>query len=99
MKNLVIVFFIISAIAFFGCTQSHQSINLNKMSNEEIEAYNSDPNNSDKIVCRTEQPIGSRIPERICRFESIIDERSRQDQRALENIQKKQGVGTVRDGG
>ena len=101
VKNLLIVFFIIAALSFPGCTstQTHQSMNVNKLSNEEIKAYNNDPNNTNKIVCKSETPIGSRIPERVCRFESAIENRSRQDQRDLENFQKNQGIGTVRDGG
>lgn len=99
MKSLLVAFLFISVLAFIGCTSTHKSNDLSRFSNEEIEAYNNDPNNTDKIVCRTEKEIGSRIPKRICRFESAIANRSRQDQRGLKNIQNRQDIGTVRDGG
>jgi hypothetical protein len=60
---------------------------LNRLSDKEIEAYNSDPNNTDKIVCKNEAYIDSRIPKRACRLQSSIDERTRQDQRNIEEIQ------------
>ena len=100
MKNLLTVCLVLVAMAFAGCASTaDKTKSLDKLSNAEIEAYNNNPDNTDKIVCRTESDIGSRIPKKVCRMESVIDNRSRQDQRALENIQKRQGVGTVRDPG
>ena len=87
MKSLLIVYLLIVGLTFLGCTSTHQVNSLNKLSNEEIEAYNSNPNNTDKIVCKNEEYIGTRIPKRVCRMQSSIDERSRQDQRTIEEIQ------------
>ena len=87
MKSLLIVYLLVAGLAFLGCTSTHQVNSLNKLSNEEIEAYNSNPNNTDKIVCKNEEYIGTRIPKRVCRMQSSIDERSRQDQRTIEEIQ------------
>jgi hypothetical protein len=87
VKSLLIMYILIVGLAFLGCTSTHQTINLNKLSNEAIEAYNSDPNNTDKIVCKDEESIGTRIPKRVCRKQSSIDERTRRDQRTIEEIQ------------
>lgn len=88
VKNAVIVYLLIAGLAFSGCTSTIQGNNrLEGLTDEEIEAYNSDPSNTDKIVCTEEAPIGSRIPKRVCRKESAIDSRSRMDQQALEKIQ------------
>jgi len=88
MKSLLIMCFIISVLAFPGCTATIQVKNsLDNLSDEEIKAYNSDPNNIDKIVCTIETPIGPRIFKRVCRKESSIDEGRRLDLRTLETIQ------------
>ncbi len=87
VKSLLIVYLLIVGLAFLGCTSTHQVTGLNKLSDKEIEAYNSDPNNTDKIVCKNEAYIYSRIPKRVCRMQSSIDERIRQDQRTIEEIQ------------
>ena len=95
MKNLYFIYFILLSLALTGCASNSNGIkNLNKLSDAEIEAYNNNPDNTDKIVCKTESDIGSRIPKRVCRMESVINHRSRQDQRTLENIQNIQGVRT-----
>ncbi len=94
MKKLLIVYLLIIFSAFLGCTTpTNQGLNLNKLSDAEIAAYNNDPNNTDKIVCKNEADIGSRIPNRVCRMQSSIDNRSRQDQRALENVQSRPDFG------
>lgn len=99
MKNLLIAFLLITGFAFIGCTSTHQKNNLNDLSSAEIEAYNNNPNNTDKIVCRTETPIGSRLPKRVCHMESTISDRSQQDQRAIEAIQTRGNIGTRKGGG
>ena len=98
VKSLVFVALFILALAFLGCTSAHQANNLNKLSNEEIEAYNNDPNHTNKIVCKTDADIGSRIPKRVCHMESSIDERARRDQQSLEIIQNR-GIQNTRKGG
>ena len=87
VKSLLIVYLLIVGLAFLGCTSTHQVAGLNTLSDEALEAYNSDPNNTDKIVCKYETAIGTRVPKRVCRKQSDIDERSRQDQRTVEEIQ------------
>ncbi len=87
VKNLLFVYLLVVGLAFFGCTSTHQVTGLNTLSDEEIEAYNSNPNNTDKIVCSNEAQVGTRVPKRVCRKQSEIDERSRQDQRTIEEIQ------------
>jgi len=87
VKSLLIVYLLIVGLTFLGCTSTNQVTSLNKLSNEEIEAYNSDPNHTNKIVCKNEESIGTRIPIRVCRMKSSIDERTRQDQRSIEEIQ------------
>ncbi len=99
MKKLLIASLLIVGLAFHGCTSNRQVTGLSKLSNEEIEAYNSDPNNTDKIVCQIETPIGSRIPKRVCRKASSIDTRTRQDQRTLEEIKAGATHSTRKGGG
>jgi len=74
-------------LALLGCTATHQPTSLNDLSKEEIEAYNNDPKHTDKIVCKYETPIGSRISKRVCRLESTIEKRRQRDQQTVERIQ------------
>lgn len=98
MKSVLIVYLAGMMLAFFGCTSTRPSGNLNKLTDQEIEAYNNNPMNADKIVCSTETGIGTRLPKRVCRFESSIDKRARQDQQTLDPIQKT-GIQNTRKGG
>ena len=98
VKSLLIVYLLIVGLAFFGCTSTHQVTGLNTLSDEEIEAYNSDPNNTDKIVCKYETAIGTRVPKQVCRKQSDIDERSRLDQRTVERVQSGSTLKTRKDG-
>jgi len=70
-----------------GCTTTHQPTSLNDLSKEEIEAYNNDPKHTDKIVCKYETPIGSRISKKVCRLESTIEKRRQRDQQTADKIQ------------
>jgi len=99
MKSSLIVYILIAGLAFFGCTSTHQVSGLNKLSDEEIKAYNADPRNTDKIVCEKETRIGTRVPKRVCRKQSEIDERARQDQRTTEEIQGESTHSTRKGGG
>ena len=98
MNKLLYIYIIIAVLVFLGCVSTNPKININKLSDKEIKTYNSNPNNTNKIVCKKEMPIGSRIPERVCRMESSIDERSRQDQQSLKEIQNRV-YDTTKDGG
>lgn len=86
MKKLLIVLLIVG-FTFTGCTSNPKVINLSKLSDKEIEAYNSNPNNTNKIVCKTEKPVGSRIPKRVCRMQASMDKRSLEDKQELQRIQ------------
>jgi hypothetical protein len=99
VKSLLIMCFIILSILFFSCTSPHRITSLNKLSKEEIEAYNNDPSNTDKIVCIKESPVGTRIPKKICRMQSTIDERTKKDQQSIQQIQTKGVQGTRKGGG
>ena len=63
------------------------------MSEADVRAFNADPANEEKIVCRTEKPTGSNIPVRTCNWESEVRRRSRQDQRAITEMQNSGAVG------
>ena len=99
MKKLLIMYLFFVCLTMIGCTTTHKSSSFDKLTNEEIEAYNNDPNHTDKIVCRTETPIGSRVPKRVCRMESVIEQRARQDQHSVDTIQRTQTIGTIPESG
>jgi len=87
MKNLLILFLLVVVFAYFGCASTQQVNRLNNLTDEQIAAYNSNPKNTDKIVCTKESQIGTRIPKRVCRKESAIAQRARADQQAVEKMQ------------
>jgi hypothetical protein len=99
VKNFLFIYFFVFCLTLVGCTTTNKSSSFDKLTNEQIEAYNNDPNNTDKIVCRTETPIGSRVPKRVCRMESVINERARQDQQSVGTIQRTQTLGTMPESG
>jgi hypothetical protein len=78
-----------------GCATKNSSVDLNnlsrnydlsKLSRKQVVAYNANPENTDKIVCTTEKPIGSNIPKRVCYWESKIKDRQNKDQQSLREI-------------
>lgn len=90
MKKSIILFILITGFIFSGCATTPQDsslIDINELSKKEIEAYNSNPNNTNKIVCKKEKPVGSNLPTRVCRMKASIDERSLSDQQELRRIQ------------
>jgi len=87
MKKIFIVFILIAGFVLSGCASTSEADKLSKLSGKEIEAYNSNPDNTDKIVCRNEISTGTRIPKRVCHKQSSIAQRSRQDQDELQKIQ------------
>lgn len=94
MKPMVIGCLLILGIVTVGCTttKSTNDLNshrrdLNKLSKKEIAAYNANPENTDKIVCKKEKPVGSNIPERVCYSVSRIKDRQARDQQALKTFQ------------
>lgn len=89
MERLLIRCLLIVALALLGCATTNPATGLNSLSNEEIEAYNNDPNNTEKIVCKNEKRIGSLIERRVCRKESLIKDRTRQDRRTIEEAQQR----------
>ena len=89
MKKSIILFFLITGFIFSGCATTPQDsglIDINELSKEQIEAYNNNPNNTNKIVCKKEKPVGSHLPTRVCRLQASIDDRSQQDQEELRRI-------------
>ncbi len=71
-----------------ACATTDGAINLNTISPEEVAAYNADPNNTDKIICKDEKPIGSSITRRNCYMESSLDDAEREGARAIEEVQR-----------
>lgn len=95
MKRMIIGCLLMVAIFTVGCTtaNSKRSTNdLNSLSREEIEAYNANPENTDKIVCTEEKIVGSSIPKRVCHMESTIKDRQFKDQQALQDYKKNTSV-------
>lgn len=96
MKHIIVACLLIVGFVAAGCatTKSTQDLSriskaddLSKLSRKEIAAYNANPDNTDKIVCTTEKPVGSHIPQRVCHWDSAMDIRRDQDQRAMKAIQ------------
>ena len=90
MRRFVFGCIIAIGLFVFGCAAAQERARINNMSDEEVEAYNADPNNTDKIICKKEKPTGSNIPRRICRKQSWIDERAAHDQRVIEEFTRHQ---------
>ena len=97
MKRLIFwcVFFI-SLTALIGCatgkeqeTKRLKGDNINEFTSAEVRAYNADPKNTDKIVCRKEKPLGSIIPKQVCYKKASMENRTRRDQRTIVEIQRK----------
>ncbi len=99
MKNLLILSLLIIGLTLLACTSVHQVNSLNKLTNKEIAAYNNNPNNIDKIVCTNEASIGTRVPKRVCRKESSIDDRSQTDQQTVRKIQSGVLTRPIENGG
>jgi hypothetical protein len=99
VKNLLIPGLLIAGLTLFACTSVHQVNSLDKLTNKEIAAYNSNPNNTDKIVCTNEASIGTRVPKRICRKESSIDDRTQADQQTVRKIQSGVLTRPIKSGG
>lgn len=58
------------------------------MSKADVAKFNADPKNENKIICRDEKPTGTNIPQRVCYWESQLEERTRADQREIRRRQK-----------
>ncbi|MEE8397917.1 MAG: hypothetical protein V3S89_02850 [Desulfobacterales bacterium] len=92
VKRLLIACVLIACIALLGCATADPAAGLNSLSKDEIKAYNNNPNNTDKIICRNENVIGSRISRRTCSKESIAKGRARKDRQAVEEIQERDRI-------
>jgi hypothetical protein len=89
MARLLIGFILIVSFTLIGCTTTtNPTIDWNRFSNNEVKAYNNDPNNTDRIVCKYEAVIGSHIERRVCYKESAMRKRSRSDRQALGDLQR-----------
>lgn len=96
MKRLIFwCIFVVGLTALIGCATGKeqatksQGDNISRFTAAEVKAYNADPRNTDKIVCKKEKPIGSNIPIRVCHRESSIENRTRRDQRTIVEMQRK----------
>ena len=87
MRRLEIGCLLALCLFALGCAAMQEKTRINNMTDEEVAAYNADPNNTDKIVCRKEKPTGSNIPRRVCRKQSWMDDRTDQDQREIETME------------
>ncbi len=52
----------------------------------EVEAYNARVDPEERIVCRTETPVGSFIPRRVCRLQAQVDSASDQTRTELRRV-------------
>ena len=88
MERMIIGCLLILGIVTVGCATTKSTNDLNRLSKKEIAAYNANPENTDKIVCKSEKPVGSNIPKRVCHKESKIKDRRFKDQEALKEVQR-----------
>lgn len=88
MERMIIGCLLVVGIVTVGCATTNSTYDLNRLSKKEVAAYNANPENTDKIVCTKEKPVGSKIPKRVCHKESKIKDRQSQDQQALKEIQR-----------
>ncbi len=99
VKNLLILSLLIAGLTLSACTSARHVKSLDNLTNKEIATYNSNPNNTDKIVCTNEASIGTRVPKRICRKESSIDDRTQTDQQTVRKIQSGVLTRPIENGG
>lgn len=89
MGRLLIGSILIVGFTLLGCaTTTKPTTSLNDLSNDEIKAYNSDPNNTDRIVCEYKATVGTRIKKKTCYRESAMRKRSQSDQEAIQDLQR-----------
>ncbi|MBC54525.1 MAG: hypothetical protein CMQ34_11895 [Gammaproteobacteria bacterium] len=66
----------LAAVALTGCVAPGEGNFIRPPTPAEVEQYNAMVQPEERIVCRTEIPIGSNIPVRKCRLAVDIDETS-----------------------
>ena len=86
MDRMIIGCLLILGIVTAGCATTNSTNDLNRLSKKQIAAYNANPENTDKIVCTREKPVGSNIPKTVCRKESKIVDRQFKDQEAMKEF-------------
>lgn len=86
MERMIFGCLLIVGIVTVGCTTTNSTNDLNNLSKKEVAAYNANPENTDKIVCTKEKPVGSNIPKRVCHKESKIMDRQLHDQQAMKEL-------------
>ena len=92
----VVLGFLLVFVSLTGCAKWYELIERRKaaegydefagMSVAQIKAFNADPANDDKIICKKEKATGTNIPERTCRWESMENRRSEEDQRLVNEL-------------
>lgn len=98
MKKLMMVFFLVFGFAYLGCASTtDQGNTLNNLTSAQVEAYNSNPENTDKIVCKRVAQVGSRVAKRVCQKESTITQKARSAQQAIDRFKERSIQNTIKD--
>lgn len=88
MKNILLISFV--ALASAGCATNSNKTKAENLSNDQIAAYNARVEESKRIICRNEKPLGSNISERKCYTVSQLKQREQNDKERLRNDQSRQ---------
>lgn len=88
MKNLCLLTFTVLVAA--NCATSSNKTKAENLSNEQIAAYNARVEESKRLICRNEKPLGSNISERKCYTVSQLKQREQNDKERLRNDQSRQ---------
>ncbi|MEQ8313437.1 MAG: hypothetical protein RL839_09755 [Gammaproteobacteria bacterium] len=74
------------ALVLAGCSVDPNREAPRMPTDAEIEQYNASVEAEDRIICRDEKPVGSRISQRVCRRAGAIEEQSALSQREWRRI-------------
>ncbi|MCG8415593.1 MAG: hypothetical protein MI746_15365 [Pseudomonadales bacterium] len=72
---------LLASSAMIGCSADPDRQPTRMPTDAEIEQYNASVEREDRIECRREKPLGSRISQRVCRRVGTIEEHSDLTQR------------------
>jgi len=88
MKNLFLISLL--ALTSVGCVTNSNKTKAESLTNDQIAAYNARVEESKRIICRNEKPLGSNISERKCYTVAQLKERENKDKEMLRNDQSRQ---------
>ena len=88
MKNLFL--FTCVTLVSVGCATNTNKTKAENLTNDQIAAYNARVEESKRIICRNEKPLGSNISERKCYTVAQLKERQDRDKQMLRNDQSRQ---------